>query len=67
MKQLQFRLQMPLGAAEHRKAVWRELDECLSGASFLVEPKLIAKHRKPVGQAWAALLFGSFILGTQNK
>ena len=57
---------MPLCEAEHRRAgrisltaVWPK------GVSVM--PDQIEKHREPAGQAWAALLFGSFILGTQNK
>lgn len=30
-------------------------------------PEQIEKRRKSAGRAWAALLFGSFILGIQNK
>ena len=41
-------------------------DSCLSVASSRV-PSHIEKRREPVGQAWDAFLFGSFILGKQNK
>jgi hypothetical protein len=41
-------------------------DGCVSEASFVM-PELFEKRREPEGRAWAALLFGSFILGTQNK
>jgi len=30
-------------------------------------PDQIEKHREPAGRAWAALFFGSFLLGKQKK